>query len=128
LIVLAYEFYIVNFYVGDQMGIKKAYLEKSNHKIGYVEYEMRNSNLYIISTFLEERHKNVFIIRDICRKFYDILEDENPEYIVAKVDDRESFSKMLKNVIRDIEIYEKDGKTYMRMDCAQVKQKLKAFI
>lgn len=110
------------------MSIKKTYLEKSREKIGYVEYEIRNDNLYIISTFLEERYKNIFIIRDICRKFYDILEREDPEYIIALIDDKETFTSMLKNVIRDIKIFEENGKDYMKINCAQVKDKLRSFI
>lgn len=110
------------------MSIKKTYLEKSRQKIGYVEYEMKNGNLYILSTFLEERYRNIFIIRDICRKVYNILDDEEPNYIVAEIDDKENFSKMLKNVINDIEMYREDGRDYMKMDCAQVKQKLRSFM
>ncbi len=110
------------------MSIKKTYLEKSRQKIGYVEYEMKDDNLYILSTFLEERYRNILIVRDICRKFHDILENEDPEYIIAAIDDKESFTKMLKNVIKDIKIYEENGKDYMKMDSYQVKQKLKSFI
>ncbi|MCL2323883.1 MAG: hypothetical protein FWC47_17475 [Oscillospiraceae bacterium] len=110
------------------MSVKKTYLEKSKQKIGYVEYEMKDGNLYVLSTFLEERYRNIFIIKDICRKVNAILEDENPEYIIAAIDDKENFLKVLKNMVKNIEIYEEDGRDYMKIDSYQVKQKLKSFI